>query len=96
MSVKEMVVEGEKESEEKTDEGLRAFPLSQQRAFHRWSKFFQTPISALTRVTHHPTKETSGTAGGHIYYSVKTLLLVQLAICSILHALLNRWFLCFL
>lgn len=101
MSVKEMVVEGEKESEEKTDEGLRAFPLSQQRAFHRWSKNFQTPISALTRVTHHPTKETSGqleqdTAGGHIYYSVKTLLLVQLAICSILHALLNRWFLCFL
>lgn len=72
--------------------------------FHRWSKTFQTPISALTRVTHHwhPTKETSGqleqldAAGGPMYYSVKTLLLVQLAICSILHALLNRWFLCFL
>lgn len=70
--------------------------------FHRWSKTFQTPTSALlTRVTHHPTKETSGqleqdAAGGHIYYSVNTLLLVQLAICSILHALLNRWFLCFL
>lgn len=26
-------MEGEKESEEETDEGLRAFPLSQQRAF---------------------------------------------------------------
>lgn len=59
--------------------------------FHRWSKTFQAPISALTRVTHHcphwhPLKETSSSRQALLEekYAGKDFI-TRTTVCSILH-----------